>query len=43
MKMSHKGLKWWTNGVVEILSKEQPEGFTRGRKPKYFSSQPESV
>jgi hypothetical protein len=28
------GLKWWTNGEIEKKSKECPEGWYRGRKPK---------
>lgn len=27
------GMKWWTNDIVEVLSKECPEGFHRGKLP----------
>lgn len=28
---SHIGLYWWNNGVTNIQSRTQPEGFVRGR------------
>lgn len=28
------GLKWWTNGEIEVKSKDCPTGWRRGRKPK---------
>lgn len=27
-----KGVVWWTNGIDEVKSKEQPFGYSRGRK-----------
>lgn len=31
MGIKNKGRKWWTNGKVNILSKNKPEGFYPGR------------
>lgn len=28
---SHKGLRWWNNGISNIFAKECPEGFIPGR------------
>lgn len=27
------GMKWWTNDIIEVLSKECPKGFHRGKLP----------
>lgn len=31
---THKGLKWFNNGIIQIQRKECPEGFVRGGLPR---------
>ena len=31
IRETSKGIFWWNNGVVEIKSKNCPDGFVRGR------------
>ena len=33
-KHMNKGSKWWNNGMVEVRSKNCPEGFVKGRLKK---------